>query len=290
MNGDFETGDGTGWTYIETWDSIFQVGPLNGDMIGVLYNQATNRTAYIRQENIGVGLVRPGDIIEISFDATFREDEGGFLTAVLFSEASGGGTSASEVLGGGPLPFNCGNCNWRTFTFRATAGPDVSGGLTLEIGASTGLDPWSFASLRIDDVSVTVVPGGGQNYCDAGINSDGERCTLSLLGTSSVSGGDIELVATGVSSLSTVGLFVMGDTQAATPFGSGTLCVDPGGEFFRLNPVEFYTDQDVVSRTLQLTTWPGMSIQPGETWNFQFVYRDAGTVNLSDGLSVSFQP
>ena len=287
MNGDFETGDWTGWTYIETHDSIFQVGPVNGDMIGILYNQAYNSTASIRQENIGVGLVRPGDTIEISFEARFREDEGGFATAVLFSEVSGGGTSASEVLGGGALPLNSG---WQSFTFTATAGPDVSGGLTLEIGVSTGNDPYSYGELRIDDVSVTVVPGGGQNYCDAGINSDGEQCTLSLLGTSSISDDDIELVATGVSSLSTVGLFVMGDTQAATPFGSGTLCVDPGGEFFRLNPVEFYTDQDVVSRTLQLTTRPGVSIQPGETWNFQFVYRDAGTVNLSDGLSVSFQP
>ena len=133
VNGDFETGDATGWTYIETEISSFGVGNLNGDWIGDLYNERANSTAALRQENIGAGLVSPGDTIEVSFKAQGWDDEG-------------------------DMPS----------------------------------------------------PSSARRSAEAG---------------------------------------------APHP-----------------------------------RSWPGVTIQPGETWNFQFWYRDAGTVNLSDGLAICFQP
>jgi hypothetical protein len=90
------------------------------------------------------------------------------------------------------------------------------------------------------------------------------------------------------------GIFYFGPNQIQTSFGNGWRCV--GGGVTRL-PVVFWDGAGGAELALDL--WddqaPGDRIAIGETWGFQFWYRNptspgASTFNLSDGLEVSFCP
>ncbi|MEM7573191.1 MAG: proprotein convertase P-domain-containing protein, partial [Bacteroidota bacterium] len=156
-NGDFETGDVSAWTSFPTPNSVFEAttdNPSTGTFAGRLFNPNAASAAVIKQANIGVGVVNPGDEITISFDARGQGDNGGIAFAEFFSEVDGGGVSSAALLGGAPLgvTFN----DWTPFEFTVTAGPDVSGGITLQFAAITGADAGSVMNLFIDNVSVTI--------------------------------------------------------------------------------------------------------------------------------------
>jgi len=158
VNGSFNTGDTTGWTYFPTASSSFDVISSDFDSApfsAILLNSAFASAAVVKQANVGVGTVNPGDQIEVSFAAKGFFGNGGVAFAELFSEISGGGVSQSEILGGGPLALTS---NWQNFMFTTTAGPDVSGGITLQFAAVTGAVPGSVSVILIDSVSINVVP------------------------------------------------------------------------------------------------------------------------------------
>lgn len=159
VNGGFETGDTTGWSSFPTGDSTFTVtspGALSS-FAGLVTNPAGGgaSSAVIKQANLGVGLLTPGESITISFDFKESSGAGGVIFAELFTEIAGGGVSKSEILGGAPL-FGSGSFSSRSFT--TTLGPNVTGGVTLQFGVVTGADPGSFATGTFDNVSVTIVP------------------------------------------------------------------------------------------------------------------------------------
>lgn len=156
-NGGFETGDTSGWESFPGPTSTFLVttDANSGDFAAEIFNNDPAVNALVKQANLGVGVVNTGDEITISFAAKGSSAAGGVAFAEFFSELAGGGTSSSEILGGGPLALTD---DWQTFDFTTTAGPDVSGGVTLQLGAVTGADPSSVSVLFIDDVSVSVVP------------------------------------------------------------------------------------------------------------------------------------
>jgi hypothetical protein len=79
---------------------------------------------------------------------------GGVAFAEFFTELEGGGTSSAQLLGGAPLAINADPEVWTTFNFTVFAGPDVSGGITLQLGATTG--PAGGTSMFYDNVSVSV--------------------------------------------------------------------------------------------------------------------------------------
>jgi len=87
------------------------------------------------------------------------------------------------------------------------------------------------------------------------------------------------------------GIFYFGNLQLQVAFGDGVRCV--GGSVSRL-PVVFSDAAGQVSYALDLANplLSTSSIQSGETWEFQFWYRDpafGGTgFNLSDALEVTF--
>jgi len=159
-NGGFEAGDTSDWVSFPTTDSSFTVtmDAASGSFAGSLSNQAPASAAVIKQANIGIGTVTPGQEITITFDAKGDAQAGGVHFAEFFSELSGGGTSKAEILGGAPLfpPALAGA--YQTYSFTTTAGPDVSGGVTLQLTATTGGDVGSTATLFVDNVSVSVVP------------------------------------------------------------------------------------------------------------------------------------
>ena len=127
------------------------------------------------------------------------------------------------------------------------------------------------------------------NYCTSGTNSSGGAATMTYVGGSSVAANDLTVQAFPVPNQP--GIFYFGPNQISQSFGNGTRCV--GGTVFRFPPTvgtPFGADQPIDNTSLPF----GASIQPGDTWNFQFWFRDpaAGGANfdLSDGLEVIFCP
>jgi hypothetical protein len=129
-------------------------------------------------------------------------------------------------------------------------------------------------------------------YCQAGPNSNGAGAQISWSGSNSVAANDLVLEIISASS-SKPGIFYYGPNQVQTVFGDGYRCV--GGAVKRL-PVVFTDSFGDTSYSVDLnsTTLPTGTIAEGDTWNFQFWYRDPpgtlSTFNLSDALSVPFCP
>jgi hypothetical protein len=156
VNGGFETGDLTGWSLFPTGPDQFTIEtPGSGsDYAARIYNTVPTGAALMKNANIGIGLVQPEMEVTISFDARGSFAAGGVAFAEFFSEIDGGGVSLSVLLGGAPLALD--PVTWTTFNFTTTTGVDVSGGVTLQLTATTGADPQSSADVYYDNISVTI--------------------------------------------------------------------------------------------------------------------------------------
>ncbi len=110
----------------------------------------------IKNANIGIGLVNPGDEVTISFDMRGTTAIGGLVFAEFFSEVDGGGTSSAEILSGGPLFAAADPEEWTTFVFTTFAGSDVSGGITLQLGAVCGANNDCVSDVYFDNISVSI--------------------------------------------------------------------------------------------------------------------------------------
>jgi hypothetical protein len=154
-NGDFETGDKTGWAEFTTGfgGGSFTVENTLGSWAGKLV-AGFNESPVIKQANIGIGTVAPNTSVTIEFDLNGSLiGDGGVVFAEFFSELSGGGTSKAEILSGGPLtPSN----NWTRYTFTTTTGNDVSGGVTLQLKAACGPVTGCGVDASFDNASVTI--------------------------------------------------------------------------------------------------------------------------------------
>jgi len=155
VNGDLETGTTNGWSLFDNGGTIAITSPgsngsafaINADASG----QAIGVT--IKQANLGAGQLTAGQTVTVSFDWRGSDADGGVVNAVLFSELSGGGVSATApILSGAGFP-----AGWTTVgPLNITTGPDVSGGVTLEITAICGAAATCVSSVFIDNVSITV--------------------------------------------------------------------------------------------------------------------------------------
>lgn len=130
------------------------------------------------------------------------------------------------------------------------------------------------------------------NICVTAANSVGAGMLMSHMGSASESANDMELVAaTGPVGQSGIFYYGMGSTQQS--FGDGFRCV--GGSSYRL-PVLAIDGAGEAHFALDLSQppVPAGQIAAGQTWNFQFWYRDpaaGGTgFNLSDALQIEFCP
>jgi len=156
-NGGFELGNTSGWASFPTATSTFNItgDAASGLFAAEVFNNSPASAAVVKQANMGVGIVNPGDMVMISFAAKGSFANGGVAFAEFFSEIDGGGVSNSILLGGAPLALTD---TYKTFQFMVAAGANVTGGITLQFAAVTGADTGSVAVLFIDDVSVTAVP------------------------------------------------------------------------------------------------------------------------------------
>ena len=138
-----------------------------------------------------------------------------------------------------------------------------------------------------------VLLGSYATYCSATANSSGGAASIGATGSASAVAGDLVLHAQGLPS-GVPGLFFYGGSATQLPFGDGFLCT--AGAIFRLQPPLFSDDLGTVQRALDLSSPPADAgpgaIAPGDTWYFQFWFRDLAAggagFNTTDGLAVSF--
>ncbi|MDF1839581.1 MAG: hypothetical protein P1V35_17060 [Planctomycetota bacterium] len=138
------------------------------------------------------------------------------------------------------------------------------------------------------------------SYCDSADNSTGAMASMNFEGRTSLIA---DTFRAGVSNLppNQFGYFLVSQTQGTgimPPGSQGTLCVGGSiGRFNRPGEVQFSGTSGSVLMDIDLSNIPQpngpTAILPGETWNWQFWYRDnnpTSTSNLSDGNSVTFVP
>jgi hypothetical protein len=153
VNGDFETGDLTGWTIFDNGGLIMVDGTENnGGMFSVNVVAGQGQNPVLKQESLAVGSVMPGDLINVSFDMKGSAVDGGVIFPELISEQADG--SSGELLDtiAAPTP------DWTTYTYMATAGADVTRGITLQIAVVCGGAPTCSAAVFIDNASVVIAP------------------------------------------------------------------------------------------------------------------------------------
>jgi hypothetical protein len=155
INGDFETGDGTGWSDFSGAGATFAVTDTqeNGGVYSGNLAAGQASVALVKQANIGIGTVQPESTVDISFDLLGSlSGDGGVVIVEFFSELSGGGVSKSEILFGPP---NFPTGTWTSYSYTVTTGNDVSGGVTLQLKAECGAVPGCGVGQRLGHRSLS---------------------------------------------------------------------------------------------------------------------------------------
>ncbi len=157
-NGDFETGDDTGWMLFQNGGTAALDNTLNngGSWSGRLTVGDTGGNPAFKQERIGAGTVAAGDVVQIQFDHIGSiVQPGAAVNVVLFGE-SPGGVTFTEVLT--PAPVLGGTWSTFTGTYTIPGGTDVSEGISFLIETVCGAVTGCSVTMNIDNVSVTLNP------------------------------------------------------------------------------------------------------------------------------------
>ncbi len=128
----------------------------------------------------------------------------------------------------------------------------------------------------------------GQDFCAGQTNSTGQSASFRVFGSPNPADNQFVLDVNGLPAFS-FGQFIMSTTTQNVPLGNGTLCL--GQPLLRLgNTLGSSWTKGSVGYDLDLTDLPnGTVLQGGQTWNFQYWYRDGGSSNLSNAQQVTFQ-
>ena len=166
INGGFETGAFNDGSENASW----QVFPNNGLVEITTDNPAAGTyaanlivptrgvgdppvDALIKNANLGAGFLTPGAPVTITWDMRGSlEGAGGVIFVELFSELAGGGTSKAEIYTGAPLAPNA---DWTPYSWTTTLGPDVDGGVTLQLKASCGPVVGCGVDSYFDNITIT---------------------------------------------------------------------------------------------------------------------------------------
>ena len=154
---------------------------------------------------------------------------------------------------------------------------------------------------HINGFQIREVSDGGLslNYCMANANSSGLSGEISGMGSTFAADNNVTLIASQLPNL-VFGFFITSQTQGfvQNPAGSeGNLCVGGSiGRYVGPGQIQNSGATGVLQLSLDLTMHPTplgfVSVQAGETWNFQAWHRDSvagnATSNFTNGLSVMF--
>jgi len=150
VNGDFETGDFTGWTQFPGAGTQSITSDNNGGLwAGNITVGGGPFNTVLKQANLAAGLLTPGQTVNVSFDAKGSYPDGGVLFVENFSELSGGGVSFNDL-----KTFGITNA-WQTFSYSTILGPDVSGGFTLQFAGVCGAAASCLSDSFLDNISIT---------------------------------------------------------------------------------------------------------------------------------------
>ncbi|MEM6330107.1 MAG: PEP-CTERM sorting domain-containing protein [Planctomycetota bacterium] len=169
-NGGFETGDFTGFQQFGSsgmptmtgvpgpsdQQAVVNTNPSSGMFAAEIVNDVAFSNSLIKANNLAEGQLTVGQTVEISFDARGQYAvPGGVAFAEVITEIAGGGGSSGTILGGAPLAISSDPAEWTTFNFTyVIPNVDISGGLSLQLGATTG--PGVSTIMYYDNVSVMV--------------------------------------------------------------------------------------------------------------------------------------
>ena len=152
VNGDFETGDFTGWAQFPGslgagGQTIVAGNPGSAARL-VEPNPAAN---IIKQANLLPGTWAGGESIDIQFDMKGSASAGGVFFVEFFNELDGGGVGpGSGILAviGNPT------ANWSTYNYSTVADASAAGGITLQFNSTCGADANCVADFSIDNVMI----------------------------------------------------------------------------------------------------------------------------------------
>ena len=158
VNGGFEAGDLSGWALFPVSadpneQTVVTTNPKSGTFAGRINNTTPGTASIIKQANLTP--VATGQTATVSFSARGSLAAGGVAFAEFFTELDGEGTSSAQILGGGPLALDSDPNVWTDFEFVVPISADVSGGITLQLTATTG-GAGSSADVYYDDVSIVI--------------------------------------------------------------------------------------------------------------------------------------
>lgn len=207
--------------------------------------------------------------------------------------ADGGATWINvETLGPDPVAPG-----WVRHSFRVLDFVTDLSAVQLRFRAEDSGSP-SIIEAGVDDLEVfEVCPSGCgvMTFCTSTVNSTGGEARIGFTGSVSVAANDLTLTAEGAPA-SSFGIFLQSPDEGFTPAAAGTLCLGAQTLGFVVRLGALQTDALGCASSAFDNTMPAPPVPhvaPGETWYFQFVYRDlnsGGTpvFNFSDGLAVTF--
>ena len=259
-----------------------QTGPQTTMLAAPIEVAASSEARFLYQISDGGG----------SFDVTFGFQSGATGTGIL----SGGDWFGGTFLGTDRVDFGSPGANLSitegTLDLSAAAGQILTS-ITFSNRSNAGAG-YAIIACNVTTFSL------GSNYCSpAVVNSTGNPGSISAEGSPSVAANNVTLTVSDLPA-NAFGFFLTSETTAnvANPGGSqGNLCLGGAiGRFVGPGQIKNSGTGGTFSLTLDLTQQPSptgfISIQPGESWNFQAWHRDAvgGTVtsNFTDGLTISF--
>ncbi|MEQ9168636.1 MAG: carbohydrate binding domain-containing protein, partial [Fulvivirga sp.] len=160
-NGNFETGDATGWSLFTNGGTAEIDNTTNngGSFSGKLATNGASNPGF-KQERVGIGTVQAGDVVQVSFDhiGSATAPEGGVFNVLLFVERAEGesGDPITHIFD--PRPSLSGTWSTFTATYTIPGGASVTGGLSILIEAVCGGAPGCSVSANIDNVSIVLNP------------------------------------------------------------------------------------------------------------------------------------
>lgn len=159
-NGNFESGM-EGWLFFENGGVAELDNTMSNGSDANSAKVATNGPSNpgIKQERIGIGEVKPGDVVELQFDHKgSTEGTGGFFNVLLFVERAEGepGDPITHIFDPKPTLTD----SWSTFKAQYTIpdGAVVSGGISFLIESVCGGDFGCGVSANVDNVVVRLNP------------------------------------------------------------------------------------------------------------------------------------
>lgn len=301
--------DGVNWNHLRTLEPLdLQPGDLFGRAVALDEGRAA--IGAIGDSTLGssAGAVH-----------VFEVASGWARTAVL--RAADGGTQdlfgrslelrGSRLLVGAPIADGVDGDQFQGTAYSFLHDP-VSGwddGLRLESPFNVGFLDESGSALAMDEGSLAIGrPGAGYRsgrlmildtdlgvaYCSTNQNSTGQTAAIVGWGSPIVTDDFVVLTSHNLPA-GRVGYFLFSDSQDFVPFfggSQGILCLGQRVHRFANDLVNSDAGGRATFR-LRLDDLPGgVQFSAGESWNFQFWFRDQNpgpTSNTTDGLTITFQ-